>query len=140
MKHGGRAKGTPNKRTAEAIRILEEVDFCPIRKHVRIYNIAMQNFEIDHSDFKFKYLEIAQGASKDLMPYLYPKLKAIEHSGDDSFASAVIITREAVEKALADDPMMNEPKDATNGIGEPGAREIEALLELPSDEPTAVES
>lgn len=32
QKTGGRQKGTPNKRTLEAIDVFEELEFCPLRE------------------------------------------------------------------------------------------------------------
>jgi hypothetical protein len=82
-KTGGRKKGTPNKRTQVFLEILEEQDFCVVRSSIRLYRKALRQFKEDQSDFRFKYLEIAQRGLMDLMQYQYPKRKSVEHTGAD---------------------------------------------------------
>jgi hypothetical protein len=77
-KTGGRKKGTPNKKTQVAAEILEELGFCPIRKGVEMFERALEEFEEDRSDYRFKYLEIAHAEIKDLRQYVFPKRKAID--------------------------------------------------------------
>lgn len=88
-KTGGRKKGQPNKRTQLAIEILEDMAFCPVRKGVYMYRRALKTFEKDKSDFRFKYLEIAQRELQDLRQYAYPKRKAIDLTNNGEAFSLV---------------------------------------------------
>ncbi len=69
FKTGGRAKGTPNKRTVEVKQILEQQGCDPIEGMIRI----AENTELD--------ITIRLSAYKELAQYVYPKRKAVEHSG-----------------------------------------------------------
>lgn len=80
-KTGGRKKGSLNKKTKYALDILEDYGFCPIAKGVETYERALLEFEEDRSDFRFKYLEIAQRELQDLRQYVFPKRKAVELTG-----------------------------------------------------------
>jgi len=77
-KTGGRKKGVPNKRTAEIRQILENLDFCPVRSLVLIQEMALKNFKVASEEQAPTYLGIAAKASADLLPYLYPRRKAID--------------------------------------------------------------
>ena len=99
-KTGGRKKGTPNKITLDLVALLEEQGFSPAAKLVENHALAMKEYEraaeiFDaiqdkradyklvplHNDNACNYLKLAQGAASDLMSYVYPKRKAIEHTG-----------------------------------------------------------
>jgi hypothetical protein len=69
VKTGGRVKGTPNKRTAEVQQILEQLNCNPIEGMA----IIAENVKLD--------ITIRLNAYKELAQYIYPKRKAIEHSG-----------------------------------------------------------
>ena len=68
QKTGGRQKGTPNKRTQNLVELIEAShgDFDPVLELINIYK-----------DTKTP-LELKTSILKDLMPYIYPKRKAIE--------------------------------------------------------------
>lgn len=70
MKTGGRKKGTPNKRTQELQDRLAELDCDPVEGMARLAMDPNNNPELRGR----MYSELAQ--------YVYPKRKAIEHSGD----------------------------------------------------------
>jgi hypothetical protein len=119
-KTGGRKKGTPNKRTVEFLKILEETNFCPTRAQIRIYRRAAKAYD-GFTDKAFKaleeaetseeklaalgllaklsehaptYLAIAQRSSAELMQYAQPKRKSIEikpPSDGDEEAGGVLI-------------------------------------------------
>ena len=67
---GGRAPGTPNKRTAELVERLAELECDPVEGLAKI--AADPNTD---AVLRARILS-------DLMPYLYPKRKAVEVSGE----------------------------------------------------------
>ena len=69
-KSGGRTKGTPNKRTSELAEMLHSMNCCPAEGLVRVAQYA-------ESEGNWP---LALDAYKSLLPYLYPKRKAIAHS------------------------------------------------------------
>ena len=71
-RRGGRAPGTPNKRTTELIERLAELKCDPVEGLARIAADA-------NTDVALRARVYA-----DLLPYLYPKRKAVELSGDDN--------------------------------------------------------
>ncbi len=75
----GRKAGTPNKKTQDLIEICEQEGCEPFRGMVKL---AMQ--EKDPSEQFIKFAEIAH--------YIYPKRKAVEHSGEMSEKIEVVIT------------------------------------------------
>ena len=90
----GRPKGVPNKRTQEVVAILEKHKFNPIEAMIEIQKIALVRFteEMQKQDSGIispmesqavKYLKIAADNAYDLASYAYPKLKAIEHHGNN---------------------------------------------------------
>lgn len=64
----GRRKGTPNKKTQVLSEICEQEGIDPFR--------ALLNMAAKNSDD-----QIRLGALKEICQYLYPKRKALEHSG-----------------------------------------------------------
>lgn len=69
-KYGGRVKGTPNKKTAEVQKMLEEMGCNPIEGMARI---AMN---------EKNELSIRANMFKELAQYIAPKRKAIEVEGN----------------------------------------------------------
>lgn len=66
-KTGGRTKGTPNKKT---LVLLDELgDFNPVKELKNLFKIT------DDEDIKLKIC-------LDLMKYIYPQRKAVEHTVD----------------------------------------------------------
>lgn len=70
-KTGGRAKGTPNRRTAELAERIDAMDCCPAEGLARIGQAAERDGNLD----------LARAAYSDLAPYLYARRKAVEHGG-----------------------------------------------------------
>lgn len=68
-KFGGRIKGTPNRKTRIIMDKLKELKIDPIEEMVKLYQEAGQKPEI-----KTKLMS-------ELAQYIYPKRKAIEHTG-----------------------------------------------------------
>ena len=81
-KTGGRAKGTPNKKTTELIELLG--DYNPI---VRLIEIAKD--ENTSLDMQVKI-------NLDLMPYIYPKRKSIDMNTNDMPDVKIYINHEEV--------------------------------------------
>ena len=69
-KTGGRQKGTPNRRTQEIIEKLDTLGCDPIEGMARI--------AMDESNT----VELRGRMYAELAHYVFPKRKAIEHSGD----------------------------------------------------------
>lgn len=65
----GRKKGTPNKMTQDLMKICEEEGVDPFRALLLVYKQA------HIADTKLSAL-------KEICQYVYPKRKAIEHSGE----------------------------------------------------------
>lgn len=68
----GRPKGTPNKRSLAALDIAKEHKVCPITFLCNVINDKFPEATFDHK----------MAAVKELAPYLFPKLKQIEHTGE----------------------------------------------------------
>lgn len=99
-RRGGRKKGAPNKKTLDLIKTLEEQGYDPVAELIRIAMLAEKEYEraeeifdaIQEARIEKKlvplsestaptYLKIMQSSASDLMNYIYPKRKAIEHTG-----------------------------------------------------------
>lgn len=86
-KTGGRAKGTPNKKTQDVIDKLEELNCDPIEGMARIALEAHDNGD----------LPLAGNMYKELAQYVAPKRKAIEHTGqngEDLFPEFIKVVHE----------------------------------------------
>ena len=81
-KTGGRAKGTPNKKTTELMELLG--DYNPI---VRLIEIAKD--ENTSLDMQVKI-------NLDLLPYIYPKRKSIDMNSNDMPEVKIFINHEEV--------------------------------------------
>ena len=68
-KTGGRAAGTPNKRTADLAERLEAAHFDPVQ------------VVIDVARDEASSPELRLRAASELLPYCFAKRKALEHSG-----------------------------------------------------------
>ncbi|HEY9705671.1 MAG TPA: hypothetical protein V6C58_24745 [Allocoleopsis sp.] len=92
---GGRQKGTPNKKTEYAFEVLKKHNFCPIEYLVYVakndwkalgFESEMREKQgyqgITYLEYNIP-IELRVDAAKDLMPYLYPKRRAIEISNPD---------------------------------------------------------
>lgn len=123
-----RLRASPNFRTQELIKMAQDMGTSPFEILMRF---AMNDFEwlgYDEHQTKFtqsgaEYEELtispelrAQCAEK-AASYIYPKLKAIEHTGDADNRPPVVITKEAVLAAIKNDPFLNGGMDASVGSG-----------------------
>jgi len=78
LKTGGRIKGTPNKRTQEAMQKLEELGCDPIEGMARI---AMD---------KSNSIELRAKMYSELAPYIFPKRKAMDINSNSDGLTIVI--------------------------------------------------
>lgn len=100
-KTGGRKKGTPNKKTQIVMDILESMNCNPI------YNLALMamgepiecltyvnretgEYVVDEIPGTYEQIK---DANKELANYVYPKRKAVEHTGQDGKELVVQIVR-----------------------------------------------
>jgi hypothetical protein len=88
MKTGGRTKGTPNKKTVEVCKRMEQLGFDPIKSMVEICNQAMAD----------KDYSLAGQMAKELAQYIYPKRKAIEHIPEELNLPPMEITVQYVDE------------------------------------------
>jgi hypothetical protein len=72
QKTGGRQKGTPNKRTLEAIDVFDELEFCPLREIIE--RLKKHGKGMDEK----LYLDTCAKLAK----FKFAERKAVEHSFD----------------------------------------------------------
>lgn len=124
-KTGGRQKGTPNRKTMEIEKLLEEMDFNPIEFLVYV---AMGNWKAigyDTATICTGYTKLGDpiveerlnaklrtDAAKEVASYVFPKRKAIEHSGPGG-DTIKIETLESYLKRTIEDESTN-PKPIAN--------------------------
>lgn len=80
----GRKKGTPNKSTQDLMEICEQEGIEPFRAMVRL--AAKEKDEWKQFDLL-----------KEIAQYLYPKRKAIEHSGKDGGAIEIKELKDSID-------------------------------------------
>jgi len=88
MKTGGRAKGTPNKKTQLVQQQMEDLGFDPIESMIEISKLAMAD----------KDYSLAGQMAKELAQYIYPKRKAIEHIPEELNLPPMEITVQYVDE------------------------------------------
>jgi hypothetical protein len=84
IKYGGRARGTPNRRTQLVQDFCDQHDWQPFEKAL----LELQQMEAalrDATDTTTRAYQVTRQHYLDLliavMPYCYPRQKAVEHSG-----------------------------------------------------------
>lgn len=84
--NSGRKKGTPNKKTLEFQIILQNNNFEPGEEFIYLYREQMKIFEQRKKDERFdgalEALSDAAQTLNNICQYVYPKKKAIEHTGE----------------------------------------------------------
>jgi hypothetical protein len=99
-KTGGRVAGTPNKVTRDLIDELNAKGYSPVAALIETAYKADKEFErikaierrvnrdlteeeqtIMTGDTALNWLKLSASAAADILPYVYPKRKAVEHSG-----------------------------------------------------------
>ncbi len=82
----GRKKGTPNKKTVELMQVLEKHSFEPGEALIYIYKEAQKIFEMRKKRGNLAgaltSLDRMQTAASELAQFVYPKKKAVEHTGE----------------------------------------------------------
>ena len=82
----GRPKGTPNKKTLEFQALLEKKNFSPGEALIKIFHEQMAIFEHRKKMRNFTgaliALDNAQTTANNICQYVYPKKKAVEHTGE----------------------------------------------------------
>lgn len=82
----GRKKGTPNKKTVEFLQILENNNFDPAAELIYCYRELKKI--ADHRKKNGNYtgavvaFQAAEKTANDISQFVYPKKKAIEHTGE----------------------------------------------------------
>ncbi len=95
-RYGGRAKGTPNRRSGAAAGIIAAAGFCPITALIDGHKLALTNFVDQLEKLESgklspmeseasKYLKQAIDCASQLAGYVYPKLKSIEQVKPNQF-------------------------------------------------------
>jgi len=124
-RYGGRTKGTPNRKTEEAEAIARKLGCNPIEILCRFamddwkklgYNEQSSKFLTQKGELIEKPLitpEIRMKAASELAQYLYPKRKAIEHSGEISAVTEQRLTTTEIQNILVDDPFLKAKEFAT---------------------------
>ena len=82
----GRKKGTPNKKTLEFQLILQNNNFEPGEEFIYLYREQMKIFQQRKQDENLsgmlEALSYAAQTLNNICQYVYPKKKAIEHTGE----------------------------------------------------------
>jgi hypothetical protein len=82
----GRKKGTPNKATQDFKALLRDNNFSPGQALIDCYNAAIELYDKRHKHKNFMAavdaLKLAAKTADSIAQYTYPRLKAIEHSGE----------------------------------------------------------
>ena len=93
-KFGGRQKGTTNKRTYEARALVEKMGFDPLEFLIHVAKgdwealgytksfVTKVNMGIEYEEDVISF-DQRLDAGKTIAKYVYPQLKAIEHTGKD---------------------------------------------------------
>lgn len=95
-RYGGRAKGTPNKRTGLALEIISKAGFCPLTALMDGYKIALASFTEEVQKVESgklspmesqaaTFLRIAIDCASQLAQYVHPKLKSVEQIRPNQF-------------------------------------------------------
>lgn len=85
-KTGGRKPGTPNKKTQELLEVLQAHDFNPGEELIWCYTQAQRiaSLRLRKGNLAGALLAIEKAGhiAGDLAQYVFPRKKAIEHSGE----------------------------------------------------------
>ncbi len=113
--HKGRAKGTPNKKTADYLEVLNKHGIEPADLLCYVYNGDYEALKMPEKIFKVGFggqeyeeysitLEMRINAAKELMSYKYPKRKAVDHTVSEGSSKIVLAySEESLKKAAQTD-------------------------------------
>ena len=100
----GRKKGIPNLRTNDLIAILEAHGYNPVAKLIEIGRMAEAQYR-EEAKFRGedapKYLAIAQQSANNLMPYMFPKRRSVELTGEggkDIFQTFIDVVKSVADE------------------------------------------
>jgi hypothetical protein len=84
-KVGGRAKGSPNKKTVEFLQLLDKYDFDPGAEYILLYRDIRKviNFRKKKGNLPgaLEAMDVGNRALNNICQFVYPRKKAIDHSG-----------------------------------------------------------
>jgi hypothetical protein len=133
LKTGGRGKGTPNKRSME---LREKAEALGVSPFEIMLLFAMGNEKaLGYEGPQIKVLkdggvvempwitpEMRLKAAAEAASYLYPKLKAIEHSGSvETSVAAGRATKAELIEAIKTDPFIDLEVREAKIVNEPGS-------------------
>lgn len=127
-KTGGRKKGQPNIRTRELIEILDNAGYCPVARLIAVAEAAEKEYQraeqiydaieakkdvagitTPTADMAPHYLKLMETCAADLLPYMYPKRKSIEVTGQDGQNVFQSLTDVFKEMYLEEQRKLNGP-------------------------------
>lgn len=101
-KLGGRVVGSPNKRTLDFQRTMQEANFDVATALLEIHRKAMYYEQHAKQESKSYFLKIALDAAKEIASYTYPKLKSVEHKQSNMLEGMTAEQKlEAMKQAVA---------------------------------------
>ena len=99
FKTGGRAIGSPNKRTLEAMQKLDELGCDPIEGMARI--------AMDESNS----IELRAKMLAELAPYIYPKRKTMDISSNNDGLTIIVNRGNEEPKSINTQTLIQSPED-----------------------------
>ena len=103
-KTGGRKKGTPNKVTMDAIQQLKDAGYEPIVRHLEIVEESWKVYNAKKKQRNqvgaASALDVAERANNNLMKYVYPARRAVEHTGKDGKPLAALTLPELIKAVM----------------------------------------
>ena len=104
---GGRKKGSFNRITSDLIEQLNGMGFNPVAELIEIIDEAKTSFKQERGTKEAPaYLGIAARGASDLMKYVYPQRRAVDHtSGGKPLANSFA---EIAKQVLKDDSEEND--------------------------------
>ena len=108
--NAGRKKGTPNKKTVAFQQLLEKHNFDPGEELIYVYNETKSLYKMHRKKKSYQSaldaLENMQTTADKICQFVYPKKKAIEHTGEvnvKTFADFVAAAENDLELDSDDD-------------------------------------
>lgn len=84
--NSGRKKGSPNKKTVEFLTILEEKNFSPGEELIYVYQEAKKLYQWRKKNRNISgavtCLDTMATTADKICQFVYPKKKAVEHTGE----------------------------------------------------------
>ena len=103
----GRQKGTPNKKSLEFQEILAANNFSPAEAYLELYKRQMEiyNYRRKRKNIAGMQTVLKDGAItlNNICQFVYPKKKAIEHTGEVGIKTFVDFMKDALESDALDE-------------------------------------